>query len=179
MKTLKRMGVGLATLIAIVLLGAALMPSNYQVERSIEIQRPAGEITPKLSDFSWWKHFSPWAPQDPAARYAFEGTPGTPGHAMSWYGEIVGAGKMTLLEVIPGTSIQSKIDFTRPITSVSNDTWKLEASESGATRVTWRSEGELTYPIGRLFGYFVLPQQLGADYEKGLSSLKEAIEAGL
>lgn len=47
---------------------------------------------------------------------------------------------------------------------------------AGGTRITWRNEGNLPYPIGRYFGLGV-EGMLGPQCEKGLANLKRVCES--
>lgn len=80
---------------------------------------------------------------------------------------------MTIAEITT-KGMRSRVEFTAPQPMVSWDNWEFTATAKG-TRVKWWSEGELDYPIGRIFGLFI-EGMLGPTFEKGLLNLKRISE---
>jgi hypothetical protein len=64
--------------------------------------------------------------------------------------------------------------FVKTFAMTSKDIWNFK-DENGKTIVTWTSTGNLSYPLGRLFG-LSLEQMLGEQKEHGLKKLKEVCE---
>lgn len=164
-----------AGLIVAFLVVAALLPGGYSVERSIEIARPPSLVFEQVADFNKWLAWNPWTEMEPTAKNTMSGTPGTVGAAWAWEGEELGVGSMTIEEIEKDRFIHSKLAFKEPMESEAFDYMRLEPTASG-TRVTWRNEGSLPYPIGRYFGLGI-EGMLGPQYEKGLANLKEVCES--
>jgi hypothetical protein len=97
------------------------------------------------------------------------------GAAYSWTGAMIGAGSMTIEEVIPNEFIKSKLSFTAPQEMSSDVIWKLEPTAAG-TKATWINKGGLTYPVQRYMG-LMMDKMMGRSFEQGLASLKELIGA--
>lgn len=89
---------------------------------------------------------------------------------MSWKSEIIGSGRLTIQEIVPGKYIESKLESTSPRVIQSKDIWKFE-SVNGRSNVTWINEAELSYPVECYFGFFI-DSMLGGDFESGLANLK-------
>jgi hypothetical protein len=174
MKFLKIAGFVLVGLIALFLLVAAVMPSDYRVERSIVIHAPVQDVFAKVVDFRQWPSWSPWLDMDRDAQVSMSGAPGEIGAVWRWDGDTVGVGNLTLVEFTTNTSIHSHLVFLEPFQMESEDLWQFE-SNGGETVVTWANEGELTYPFMRFLGPF-LDGMMGKDYEKGLHRLKVMVE---
>ncbi len=65
MTTLTYIAVGLAVLIAIFLIVAAMRPNSFRIERSIDIHAPADKIFPLINDYKHWGAWSPYENVDP------------------------------------------------------------------------------------------------------------------
>lgn len=174
-KVLKVLAVVTIAFVGLFLLVAAVLPSSYSLERSIEIARPPAVVFSQVTDYNTWLEWSPWPKMDPAAKQTVTGTPGTVGMNWSWEGEELGVGAMTIESLETDRLLHSKLEFKEPMASLLDDYVELEPTGDGGTRVTWRNTGDLPYPIGRYFGLTV-ESVLGPQYEDGLASLKTLCE---
>ena len=164
-----------AGLLALLLIVPLFLPNEFTVERSIHIQTERSPIFSRIVDLQSWKDWSPWYAQEPDADYSFEGTPGVVGSSSQWKGEKIGAGKQTLTKIVQPEYVETKLEFFEPENSQATGYWKFN-EENGCTTVVWGIKGELGYPIGRIMGCF-MDKMIGSDFEKGLSSLKNVMEA--
>lgn len=171
---LKKIVFVLIGLVALILFVPAVMKPTFRIERSIEIAKPAEEIFPNIADFSKWKDWSYWASSDPEQKLTITGNAGEVGHKMEWDGKINGKGHQTITTIVPNKIVSSRLAFTDPNSMESVATLTLEPTPTG-TKVTWSNEGNLDYPVGRLFGPF-LDGMVGPDFEKGLANLKKLVE---
>ncbi|HMV43162.1 MAG TPA: SRPBCC family protein [Leptospiraceae bacterium] len=161
-------------LVALILIIPAMMKSTFKVERSIEIARPAEVIFPQISDFNRMKEWSIWAKNDPNQKYVVTGNPGAVGHKQEWDGKINGKGTQEITAIETNKYITTKLTFLEPNKMESVAKQVLEPTANG-TKVIWSNEGNLDYPMGRLFGPFI-DGMVGPDFEKGLSNLKQLVE---
>lgn len=175
MSLLKKSLFGIAIAIGLFLIVAFFLPSTYHVERSIVIDKPVSEVYPKVSNLHYWAEWNPWTASDPSLKNSISGTGKDIGSVRSWNGAEVGIGSLTLHQMETNKKITSKLAFVKPQMFESDDIWTFEEVPQG-TRITWINEGELSYPVDRMFGFF-LDSMLGPDFEKGLSNLKEVTEA--
>lgn len=175
MKWIKRILIVLIALIAIALIIPIFLASSYKVERSIVIKTDAAKIMSQVSDLKKWDFWSPWKPQDTAATYTYNDTIGKNAF-MEWEGKIVGTGNLRIIAIDSGKSISYRLTFLKPFKSKSTGSFIFETTGEG-TKVTWMDEGALPWPIGRWMGLFIdFDKQLGPDFEKGLSLLKDRAE---
>lgn len=175
MKWIKRILIVLLTIIAVILIVAFFLPYSYKVERSVVIKADAVKIMSQITDLKKWDFWSPWKPQDTAATYTYNDTVGVNAF-MEWKGEIVGNGKLRITALDTGKNITYNLTFIEPFESVSTGSFDFETTSEG-TKVTWKDEGILSWPIGRWMGVFMnFDKQLGPDFEKGLSLLKDRAE---
>jgi len=174
MKILKIIGMIVGGLVALFLVVAAVLPSSYRVERAIEINRPAAVIYPLVANLPNWPKWDPFTEQEPAAKSTFTGEAGTVGSKWNWEGKVIGTGSLTVEEIVPNQSIRSKMVSVAPQPWAATDNWKFEPTAAG-TKVTWMIEGDLGYPVERVFGLF-MESMLGPTFEKGLANLKKVSE---
>ncbi|HEX6928630.1 MAG TPA: SRPBCC family protein [Gammaproteobacteria bacterium] len=174
MKAVKRVLLGLAVL-AIVIAGVGLMlPRQVVVERSTRIDAPAATVFALVNGFTHFNAFSPWADLDPDTAYTYAGPRHGVGASMKWRSENphVGNGRQEVIESVPHEQVVCALEFDgrRALASF----WLKP--EGGSTLVTWRFETDLGNDIiGRWFG-LLFDRMIGADYEKGLASLKALAE---
>jgi len=174
MKVLKTLLLSIAGLIAVLLLIAIFLPSDYRIERSIEISQPVPVVFDQVADFNHWLAWNPWTDTEPTARNTISGAPKTVGSSWAWEGEELGKGSLTINEIIPNQAIRSTLRFIEPQQMVARDSWSFVPAGTG-TKVIWANEGKLSYPMERYVGLF-MDSILGSDYEKGLAKLKRVAE---
>ncbi len=169
MTALKRVIIGLVTLIGLIVLIGFLLPRQVHVERSIVINAPQAELFEALNSFKRFNEFSPWAALDPNTQYTYEGPESGVGAKMSWVSSDpdLGSGTNEIVESKAPDFIRTRLDFGGPPAEA---TFTF-APADGATRVTWGFDGDLgNNPIMRFVG-LMFDKWLGSDFEKGLSRM--------
>ena len=113
MTVLKRVIIGLVTLIVLVVVIGFLLPRQVHVERSIVINAPQGQLFDALNSFKRFNEFSPWAALDPNTRYSYEGPETGVGARMSWVSSDaeLGSGTNEIVESRAPDLIRTKLDF--------------------------------------------------------------------
>lgn len=169
----------LAIIIAVAVFAGyvATLPDSYALSRSAVIAAPPAAVFSHLEDFRKWDAWSPWAKRDPGAKTTFSGSPSGKGAVFQWAGNAeVGEGRMTIVDSRPAEALAIRLDFTKPYPATSDVTFALKP-EAGGTRVTWSMSGRTSY-IERAFCTLMggMERIVGPDYEKGLASLKAAVE---
>jgi len=177
MKALKIIGIILGSIVALFLLIALVLPSEYSVERSIIINKPLAQVYTYTSNLKNYNSWQPWKKYDKNAKYELSGEGCTVGSKVSWIGnDQVGQGEMTTIEMKTNKSWKSKVQFFTPYESKLDIEFKFENVEMG-TKVTWITKGELSYPLLRWMG-LSFESMMAPDFERGLMKLKEVIESG-
>ncbi|MBI9070813.1 MAG: SRPBCC family protein [Melioribacteraceae bacterium] len=169
MKIIKILGFIVLGLIAIFLIVAAFLPSEYSVSRETTVNVSADSAYNQVVVFKDRNKWDPWLALDTEAIVTITNT------EYSWKGEIIGEGKMKVLESEPNKSIHSKLTFLSPNQMTSDVYWNFESVDSTTTKLTWTYAGELGYPAERYFGLF-LEDMMGPQFELGLSNLKTLLE---
>ena len=158
-----------------ILVISALMPSRYNVEKSMIINRPVTEVMNKIGDLNHYASWNPWQQADPSSTKNITGTPKTIGHTYSWHGEKVGVGSLSI-SGIDSRHIHFNLEFLKPWKSKAKDNWLFEEWGNNETKVTWQNSGELPWPMARLMGP-VINKNLNRRFEIGLKNLKKMCES--
>jgi uncharacterized protein YndB with AHSA1/START domain len=169
--------IGLAALVALLVIVVALQPSEFQITRTATVAAPASAVFAQVNDFHKWEAWSPWAKLDPAARNTFDGAPAGTGAVFAWSGSSkVGEGRMTITESRPNELVRIKLEFMKPFaaTNTAEFTFKPEGDR---TAVTWRMFGHNNF-IGKAVCLVMnMDKTLGGEFDKGLAAIKSVAEA--
>jgi hypothetical protein len=176
MNLFKKILLGVAGLLVLLLFVAVFLPASYQVERSIEIGKAPEVVFEQVVDLNNWMKWNPWSEMDPAAKNTFSGGAKQAGATWAWEGEVIGTGSLTIEKIEPHQRLESKLVFVAPQQGEAKDTWRFEPTANG-TKVIWHNTGGLDYPIGRYVGLMIEGSVLGPQFEKGLANLKRVCEA--
>jgi uncharacterized protein YndB with AHSA1/START domain len=173
----KKILVGLAALLAILVAVIASRPATYHVERSALVAAPPRAVYERVADFRRWSEWSPWAHVDPKMKQSFEGAPSGTGAEYAWSGNSqIGEGRMSILEARPDERVAMRMDLTRPLKSTSTTELRL-SPEGGGVRVVWVMDGRRNFAGKAVALLASMDARLGRDFEKGLEDLKRVAEA--
>jgi uncharacterized protein YndB with AHSA1/START domain len=172
---LKKVAIGLAVILVIILGLAATKPNEFAVTREITIKAPPEKIVPLIADFHNWTHWSPWEHLDPGMVRTIEGPASGKGAIYSWKGNSsVGQGRMEVLDVTP-SKVLIKLDFMDPVESNNLADFTLTPADGG-TKVSWKMTGPLPF-ISKIMNVFVtMDKMIGPDFERGRKQMKAAAE---
>jgi hypothetical protein len=175
-----------AAVVALILLVGLFLPSAWTVERSTLVQARPESIAPFITDLRRWEQWAAWSKQmDPEATWTFFGATAGAGAKMAWRGPKMGIGLLHLTAVeadliryemqmegsLEGEGEQLRMKGGSP--GKGSFTF---APEGGATRVTWRDEGEMGLNLAGRYFVPMLERMLGEHFEIGLGKLKQLSE---
>jgi uncharacterized protein YndB with AHSA1/START domain len=174
---LKKILIGIAVVVAILLVVIATRPSTFHIERIATVAAPPEAVYAVVSDFHRWEQWSPWEKLDPAMTKAYKGAESGKGAIYEWKGNSdVGEGRMTMTEATPPSRIAIKLEFLAPWTATNLTTITM-APTGESTKVTWAMDGENNF-MAKGAGLFMdMDAMIGKDFEKGLAGLKSVAEA--
>lgn len=175
---LKKILLGFAALVVVLVAVIATRPSAYRVERSLIVEETPSRAYDVICNLKRWNEWSPWAHLDPAMKTTFSGTPCAPGSSFTWAGnDQVGEGRMTITEVHPPLQAKIKLEFLKPFASTNETIFDLYV-EKGGTRVVWIMNGQNGF-VGKAMSLFMdFDKMIGPDFERGLATLKKGVEDG-
>ena len=167
---------GLAAIVVVLLIVAALQPADFRIARSATIAAPASAVFEQLNDFHKWNDWSPWAKLDPNAKNTFEGAPAGVGASFAWAGNHeVGEGRMTITESKPGELVRMKLEFIKPFAATNTAEFTLKP-EGDQTAVTWSMTGRNGF-MGKAMGLIMnCEKMVGGQFEQGFANLKAIVE---
>jgi len=167
--------IGLAVVIALILILAAFKPDTVHYARSAVINAPPERILAQVVDFRKWTHWSPWEQLDPDMKREHSGAASGIGAKYHWSGnKKAGEGRMEIIGVAPD-SVTIDLHFIKPWEAKCTTLFKTTPEAQG-TRLNWVMDGPNTY-MGKVFSLFVnMDKMIGRDFEKGLAALKAEAE---
>jgi hypothetical protein len=174
---IKKILIGLAVVVVVLVVFIALQSSTYRVERSAMMNASAPVVFAQVNDFHKWNAWSPWAKLDPAMKQTFEGAPAGTRAVYTWAGnKEVGEGRMTITESHPSDLVKIRLEFLKPFAATSDTTFSFKP-EGNQTVVIWTMVGDKNF-IAKAFHLFVnIDKMVGGDFEKGLAQMKSVAEA--
>src|SRR5690242_247391 len=132
----KKILIGLAVIIAGILVAAAFQPNTFHVERTVTIATPPEKIIPYLISFHNWAYWDPWAKLDPTMKVTYSGAASGKGAVYEWQGNgQVGQGRMEILDDTL-SKISIKLSFLKPMAAEDLATFTLNPKGT-STDVTW------------------------------------------
>lgn len=179
MKIIKRILLVLAALIALILIIAAFVDTDYHVERSVVINRPSGEVFEYVKYLKNQDEYSVWNEMDPKAKKHYSGTDGTVGFIAGWdsKNEDVGAGEQEIISISEGKRLDLELRFKRPFESVAKAYMTTSAKSSDQTTVEWGFDGHTPYPFNVMMLFMDMDGMLGKDLDQGLKKMKGILES--
>ena len=157
-----------AVLALLPLVYLACLDGSFRVRRSLEIEVPAEQAFAAVLDLKTWPLWSPWLLHEADTELVYSDDYQAEGGYYSWEGQVVGAGKITHLEIRPGRAIRQKIELLKPFKSVNQVDWEFE-TQGDKTLVSWEMSGKMPFlfrPMARR-----MEPMIGRDYELGLAML--------
>jgi hypothetical protein len=167
----------LLAIITLILFLGLIAPKNYEVNRSIIIDKPLSDVFHYLKLIKNQNDWSPWKKKDPNMTQTFEGTDGEVGFVSKWEGnKDVGTGEQEILSIVENESIVTELRFLKPWKSQSTGYLKVEEISTNETKVIWGFSGRNPFPFNIFMLFFNFEKAVGKDFEEGLNSLKEQLE---
>lgn len=175
MNVVKIILIGIAVIIAFVLIIALFVSKEYTIEREVTIDKPRQEVYDYIKLIKNQDHYNVWVMMDKTITKQFRGTDGTVGFVYAWEGkEKAGKGEQEIKALHEGREVNLEIRFEKPFEGISQTKMTAEPISGNQTKLTWKMIGTSKYPmnITNLF----TDKLLGGDMEKSLMLLKGIIE---
>lgn len=180
---LKKILIGVAVLIvlliAVVALAVALAPTDFAVEREIVINKPRAEVFEYAKILKNQNDWGPWYKRDPSMNQEFTGTDGNVGFTSKWTSRNpeVGSGEQEIKRIVPNERIDTQLRFKEPMASTADAHFITEDAGPNQTKVKWGFTGSMPRPFNLFPLVMNLDAAVGKDFEEGLTSLKQIMEA--
>lgn len=167
-----------AAVVALIIILAAVAPNTYEVNRSIVIDKPLGEVFQYLKYLKNQNYWGPWSLKDPQMKQTFTGIDGTVGFISAWESEHkqVGWGEQEIINIDENVQIESELRFLKPWKSKSFGYLRVYEEGENQTKVVWGFHGENNIPVSIMMLFFNMDKAVGKDFEEGLGNLKRILE---
>ncbi|MFP2909681.1 ATP-binding protein [Pyxidicoccus sp. 3LFB2] len=173
---LKKILGGLAAAILVLVAFIATRPGDFVIQRSATLPVPADAAFAVVNDLHRWEEWSPWAKLDPQQKTTYSGAESGTGAVSAWAGsDQVGEGRMTIEESKANELVRIKLEFIKPFAATNVTTFAFKPTEGG-TEVTWAMTGTRDFMTKAVCLVMDMDKMVGADFEKGLASMKTAAE---
>ncbi len=172
---LKKILIGIAGVIVVLLIIGFVLPGKMELSKSISINAPTGYVFEEINTlennpkWSYWNNL-----YKDNMKVAYGDIKSGVGAISEWDGSESGKGKMTITESIPDKSIKMELDFMEQGTAQS---WYTFEPDGEGTKITTGFVSDTGMnPIGRWMGVFMKPEMEKA-FDYNLNKLKEIAEA--
>jgi hypothetical protein len=160
--------------LSILLIGFVL-PSRWQVSRSIIINKPPQAIFGYVANFGLgWPQWSAFDNEDPTIKYTYSGPGQGVGSSRSWVSEKMGNGSQTITSANPTTGVTFELKMENSkFTIVGNIAF--EPAPTG-TKVTWTDKGDAGNNIFFKYMGLMMDKMMGNTFERSLEKLKARLD---
>ncbi len=148
---------------------------KFSIERSIVIDAGLDVVRPHIENMKNWRAWSPWSVLEPDHQQTYEGVDGELGSTMSWVGDVIGSGQLTMVAK-QDQQLDYQLAFFAPWKSKAETSF-LFTSDAGGTRVTWVMHSSMPFFLFFMTG--MVKAMVGMDYDRGLTMLKSIVETGV
>lgn len=178
MKILKTILLAIVAIVAVALIAALFIKSDYSIKRDIVINKPKGEVFNYIKYLKNQNEYSKWAKMDPGMKTEFRGTDGQVGFISAWDSErdSVGKGEQEIKKIDEGKRVDYEIRFIKPMEAVAPAYMITDSIAPVQTKVTWGFEEHVPYPFNIMCLFFDVEKMIGNDLQIGLNNLKGKLE---
>ena len=154
-----------------------IAPKDYEISRSIVIDKDIKEVFQFLKLIKNQDHWSPWKKKDPNMVHSYQGTDGEVGFVAKWKGnKAVGEGEQEIITIIENEAIDTQLRFFKPWKSESIGHILVNKVDDNQTMVTWGFSGRNKFPMSIFMLFMSMDKMVGKDFEEGLANLKKVLE---
>ena len=178
MKMLKKILLVIAILIALPLIIALFVKTEYAIQKEITINKPKQLVFDYIVLLKNQDHFSKWANMDPNMKKTYQGTDGTIGFISAWEStnEEVGTGEQEIKKITEGERIDFELRFIKPFEATESAFMNTESISENETKVVWGFNGHMPYPMNFMMLFMNIEKMIGDDLQTGLDNLKAELD---
>lgn len=164
---------GLAVIVAGIIIASRFQPDTYTVERTGTIAAPPGVVFAQLTNFRNFVKFDPCMELDTATVFTYEGPESGVGAKYHWASKAAGKGSMVITEATPNKEVKFDMHTIEPWESHGTSGFKIVPDGDG-TKLTWSMRGEHNF-ISKIMCLFTsMDKMIGGQYEKGFERMNTA-----
>ncbi len=164
----------IASIIALVLIAAAISNKKYTISRKIDIDAPQQKVFDYIKMLKNQDYYNKWVMTDPQMKKEFTGTDGTVGFIYGWNGnKKAGEGEQEI-KTLTNEQVVSEVRFVRPFVSMSMLDMKATALPNNRTHIDWSTSSEMKFPMNAMLP--MIKNMLEKDMDTSLVNLKKIME---
>lgn len=173
----KKILLGIALVIAGILMYASTLPSEFKVTREIVVSVSAEKVFPYINNSKMADDWMPWKDSDPGVVMTYSGPEEGVGSKSNWDSKgDMGTGEALVVESIPNQTVKTQLTYTKPFQMSQLAEISLSPAAEG-TKISWSVSGHSNF-FFKLMGVFIsCDKMIGGEFEKGLARLKTKVEA--
>jgi hypothetical protein len=172
---IKKILIGVAALIVILLVVIATRPATFHVERSATLAASPAALFAQVNDHHKFTVWNPFLKLDPNVKNTYSGPDSGVGAVCSWDGnKDIGAGSSTIVESKPNELVRCRMDWKRPMEGVAIVDFTFKPA-GDKTVVTWAMYGTNNF-LGKAVSLFMDCDKIcGPQFEQGLANLGKVV----
>lgn len=165
--------IGLITFVAFL---HAWAKKEYNLSRTVVINRPKAEVYAFIRQLKKQPLWMPWFVNDPEIVIKFKGEDGKVGAAAYWKGNNKVEGIQKIVKVREGKILETQLLFLRPYKSLSLNYMAVKEVEPDRTKMVWGVKGVHKFPASVFMLFYGMDRAIGKDFDSGLQNLKKVLE---
>lgn len=173
MQSLKRILIATAVVLLVMLVIGFMLPSVWQVQRSVVIHAPVASVFPHINSLKKWREWAVWYQENPNLVTEYSGPEAGVGATSRWTDEN-GRGAMKIMQSIPNRGIEYQVLFDGGVTSMDGALTLIP--EGTNTRVVWQASGVSGANPANRYMALMLRFWIGSDFSASLERLKQKVE---
>ena len=149
MDVLKKILYAIGALVALILIVAAIMPKDLNLESEVIIAKPKQVVFDYVKILDNQKYYSKWVMLDPNVKMSMTGTDGTVGAISAWESSMddVGVGEQEIKTIDDGERIEYELRFKKPFEATDSAYTTFEAIDSTHTKVINGFRSKMPFPM--------------------------------
>jgi hypothetical protein len=165
----------LLAILAVALLVGLALPTAFDVERGILVQAAPARVHALVGDLRRWPEWTPWQESDQGLVVVPGAASTGVGASQSWT-DSSGSGRLVFTRC-DEAGIAYDMVFGGDGEELPAKGEIRYAPEGGATRVTWRMQGDFAVPVVGGWLRLAMIGFVEGDFDKGLAKLKRVAES--
>lgn len=165
--------IGLITFVAFL---HAWAGKEYDLNRTVVINRPKAEVYAYIRKLQKQPLWMPWFLNDPRCIIKFRGQDGKVGAASYWRGTNRVEGIQKITKVKEGKVLEIQLIFIKPYKSMSKLYMAVKEVDQKRTKLVWGVKGYHEFPASVFMLFYGFDRAFGKSFDAGLLNLKTVLE---
>lgn len=170
---IKRILVGLVTLVVLLVIISFFLPSSYRVSRTAVIKAPVEKVFAEFNDFNSWAQWNTFDDEYTDIKYNTSNPSAGAGAKQTWTSK-KGNGAMEITESVPNKQIKMTLRFEGFDDPMLGDFQFAPVAEG--TQVTWTDEGKTGNNPFFKYMCLMMDSMIGGNMEKSFANVKKICE---